>query len=232
LKFLAFLSVALLLLAHESHTLRDIKEGKEIYESTCISCHGANGETNADMLLIVKPRKLQKTILSRQQSFQIIKEGARYWGAHSDLMPAFKYVYDDKQIKSVAAYMQHAFNDLREARIQKLLAQAQRVDIPEEKMLQKGKKIFQRTCSLCHGIKGDAKSAYVEESKKSKNFIYPYNLRRTLLSEDQIFLYAKYGGHFWGTDKSDMPSWKKKYNDEELKSVAKYVHQEIKQLKE
>jgi len=38
-----------------------------------------------------------------------------------------------------------------------------------------------------------------------------------------MFLYAKYGGHYWGTDKNDMPSWSRKYDDFTLKSVVKYI---------
>ncbi len=208
------------------------KNGKDIYEATCISCHGKNGETNAEMHLVVKPRKLNKTILTHDESFKIIKEGAHYFGAHSDIMPAFKYVYSDSELNNVALYINETFNSKRDEKVSKLIAESDTIlKKDESKMLKVGEKIFKRNCSLCHGINGDAKSDYVEQSKKSQNFIYPYNLTRTLLNENQIFLYAKFGGKFWGTDKNDMPSWKKKYNDFKLKSVAKYVNEKIKKIK-
>ena len=94
-------------------------------------------------------------------------------------------------------------------------------------MLKIGEKIYKKKCSLCHGKQGEGDGTFVKASKKNKDMIYPYNLQRTLLSEEQIFLYAKYGGKFWGTYKNDMPSWKKKYSDVELKSVAKYVSKKI-----
>ena len=204
-------------------------EGERIYKETCVSCHGVDGETNPDMKLIVKPRKLSKTILSAEKSFYIIKEGAHAWGAHSDIMPAFKYVYSDKQIKSVAEYIAKIFNPERDTKVQKLLDESEKISKEQEvKMLKTGAKIFKRNCSLCHGITGNGKSVYVEQSKSNNTFIYPYNLQKTLLNEDEIFLYAKFGGHYWGTDKNDMPSWKKKYNDIKLKSVAKYVQEKIK----
>ena len=81
---------------------------------------------------------------------------------------------------------------------------------------------------MCHGITGDGKSDFVEQSKGNKNFIYPYNLQKIILNQDQIFLYAKFGGKYWGTDKDDMPSWKSKYDDTTLKSVAKYINEFIK----
>jgi len=81
------------------------KDGERIYNETCISCHGKSGETNNEMKLVVKPRKLNKTILNMEQSYQIIKNGAHYFGAHSDIMPSWKKKYDDKTLKSVAHYI-------------------------------------------------------------------------------------------------------------------------------
>ncbi len=207
--------------------------GKAIYEETCISCHGVDGNTNPDMQLVVKPRKLSKTILTQEQSVKIISEGAHYWGAHADIMPAWKYVYDKEQIEAVAYFISKEFNANRDERVQKLLDESQKVTQNDKKnMLKVGEKIFKKNCSLCHGITGNGESEYVEKSKSSNIFIYPYNLTRTLLTQEQIFLYAKFGGHYWGTYKSDMPTWKKKYNDIKLKSVAKYVKEKIVQIKE
>ena len=208
------------------------ENGKEIYENTCISCHGKTGSTNPYMQLVVKPRKLSKTILTPEQSFLITKEGAHFWGAHSDLMPTFKHVLSDAEIKDVVHYISKAFNSKRDKRVQKLLDKSDTINKEDQsKMLKTGKKIFNRNCSMCHGITGNGQSEYVEQSKAQKNFIYPYDLRKTLLNEDQIFLYAKYGGKYWGTMKDDMPSWKRKYNDFKLKSVAKYVNEKIKTMK-
>ncbi len=207
--------------------------GKAVFEETCISCHGVDGNTNPDMQLVVKPRKLTKTILTQEQSVKIISEGAHYWGARADIMPAWKYVYDKNQIEAVAYYIGKAFNPNKTEKIQKLLDASDKLSENDKKnMLKVGEKIFKKNCSLCHGITGNGESEYVEKSKSSNIFIYPYNLTRTLLTEEQIFLYAKFGGHYWGTDKSDMPTWKKKYNDIKLKSVARYVKEKIVKIKE
>jgi len=227
-----------LLLSNESFYSHDLdndemlKLGEELYKKTCISCHGENGETNRKMKLVVKPRELRKTILTQDQSYQIIKHGAHHFGAHADIMPAFKYVYNDEEISSLAYYISNVFNPNRETKVKKLLIESKKLSDQEKKnALSVGKNIFQKKCALCHGIKGNGKSKFVEESKANRNFIYPYNLTRTLLSKDQIFLYAKFGGHFWGTDKKDMPSWSRKFNDAELKSVASYIQEEIKSMK-
>ncbi len=207
--------------------------GKEIYEQTCISCHGKDGETNPEIQLVIKPKKLQKTLLTKEQSFKVIKYGAYYFGAHADIMPAFQHVYDDEKITAVSLYISEVFNADREEKVKYLLDSSTKLTENEKvNMLGVGKKIFQKRCAKCHGVLGDGESEYVKQSKADKNFIYPYNLTRTLLSEQQIFLYAKFGGHFWGADKFDMPSWKNKYDDIELKSVAKYIEEEIKKIKE
>ena len=220
------------LFGDDMYKQESLDNGKLIYESTCISCHGAKGETSSAIFLIVKPRKLNKTILSQEQSFKIIKDGAHYWGAHSDIMPTFKYVYNDDEISDVALYISEEFNSHRDKKVLKLLQESDAVSKDEQvKMLSVGEKIFKRNCSTCHGVIGDGKSEYVEKLKVSKDFLFPYNLTRTLLNEDEIFLYAKFGGHYWGTDKNDMPSWQNKYNDFKLKSVAKYVNEKIKKIK-
>ena len=108
-KYILLLALPFLLTANE---------GERIYKETCVSCHGVDGNTNPDMQLVVKPRKLTKTILTPEESFKIIKEGAHAWGAHSDIMPAFKYVYSDEQIKSVAEYISTTFNPDRDSKVQ------------------------------------------------------------------------------------------------------------------
>ncbi len=232
LLFIGGLTALFSLSLEASSSDTSFKNGEAIYEATCVSCHGINGETNEEMQLVVKPRKLNLTILTQEQSFKVIKEGAHHWGAHSDLMPAFKYVYNDKELMDVAHYITKKFNPKVDEKVKKLLAESNVISKTDKsQMLNIGKKIFNRNCSLCHGLTGNGQSAFVEQSKADKNFIYPYNLQRTLLTQNQIFLYAKFGGHYWGTDKDDMPSWKKKYNDFKLKSVAKYVNEKIKKIK-
>ncbi|WP_297441606.1 c-type cytochrome [Sulfurimonas sp.] len=203
--------------------------GETIYKTTCISCHGIDGNSQNDMKLVVKPRILSKSILTETQAYKIIKYGAHAYGSHADIMPTFKYVYSDIQIKAVAHYVSKTFNSHRDKRVENLLKEsAQLEEKDRQEMMKVGKKIFQRKCGKCHGVSGNGESDYVEQSKSNQNFIYPYNLQKILLSEKQIFLYAKFGGKFWGTAKNDMPSWKKRYNDIQLKSVAHYVATQIK----
>jgi mono/diheme cytochrome c family protein len=208
---------------------KKLEQGKAIYQDTCISCHGKNGETNRNLKLIVMPRDLKKSILTQEQTFQIIKKGARYWGSAADIMPSFESVYSDEEIASVAYYISKTFNAHVKEKIEKLWNQSQ--PIPKDKMkkmAKRGKKIYFRNCSWCHGVeaKGDG-----EATKNPEMSIFPYDLTKTLLNGKQMFLYAKYGGKFWGTHKDDMPSWKRKYDDFTLKSVIQYIEDNFKHKK-
>ncbi len=197
--------------------------GKKIYSTTCVSCHGVDGKANSGMKLIVAPRALDKTLLTQEQSYQIIKEGSHYWGASADMMPSFKYVYKEKELRSVAYYIREAFNPNIEKKINRLYSESKEIPQDREpKMLKRGKKIYKRNCSWCHGLeaKGDG-----EASRNPELSIFPYDLTKTLLTKKQMFLYVKYGGEFWGTHKTDMPSWSRKYDDFTIKSVVRYIEE-------
>ncbi len=203
--------------------------GEKIYLRTCISCHGIKGVPVSDLQLVVRPRNLKDTILNEEQTYQIIKHGTHYWGSSSDMMPAFKYVYNEKQLRAVAHYISKEFNPNIEQKIKKLYAQSD--TIPKQKkskMFKRGKKIYKRNCRWCHGLdaKGDG-----EATRNPEKSIYPYNLTKTLLTTKQIFLYTKHGGKFWGTDKDDMPNWSRKYDDYTLKSVVKYIDETFRKAK-
>ncbi|MEA2017350.1 MAG: c-type cytochrome [Campylobacterota bacterium] len=203
----------------------DFDNGKRLYEQTCISCHGVKGDANTDMNLVVKPRNLTKSILTEKQIYNIVKDGSHKWGSKSDIMGAFTYVYNKQELEDISLYVFNSFVKKQNENFKKLLNDS---SASNKITLKRGKKIFKRNCSLCHGLRGDGESDYVEQSKGQDSFIYPYNLQKIILNENQIFLYAKYGGKYWGTDKDDMPSWNKKYSDNDLKSVAKYINEFIK----
>jgi len=210
--------------------ISQLEMGKKIYFDTCISCHGKDGKAHTNIQLLVKPRNLNTSILNEEQSYKIIKKGAHYWGAKADIMPAFEFVYNEKQLKAVAYFISKTFHPNVEQEVQKLYDTSAIIkDSKKVKMLKRGEKIFKRNCSWCHGIDGKGNG---EASRNPELSIFPYDLTKTLLSTKQMFLYAKYGGHYWGTHKEDMPSWSKKYDDFTLKAVIKYIDETLKESKE
>ena len=206
-----------------------LQKGQKIYENTCIFCHGLDGKAQTDMDLLIKPRRLDKTILTQMQMFKVIKNGAFEYGAHASIMPAFIHLLGDEEISNVSKYVSITLNENAALKRERLVKHSQIINSKQRRLqLQIGNKLFLKSCAKCHGDKGDAKSKYIEQSKRDKRFIYPYNLTKTLLTQEQLFLFAKYGAHFWGADKHDMPAWGTKYSDMELKSIAKYIQDKIK----
>jgi mono/diheme cytochrome c family protein len=225
LKKLLLISIFALFSFGASVDMEMYKVGEQIYKETCISCHGADGEPNLDMKLVVMPRDLTKTLLTEEQTYQITKKGARYWGAKADIMPAFETVYNEKELRSIAHYIHNKFNPNLDERIQNICSECEKEPVGQDaKMAKWGKKIWNRNCQFCHGEIGKGDGVATTSPVDS---IFPYDLTKTLLTKKQIFLYLKYGGKHFGTHKEDMPSWKKKYNDFRLRSVAKYVDEEI-----
>jgi len=206
---------------------KSYEEGKKIYERTCASCHGINGIPNPEIKFIVSPRNLSKSILTEEQNYHIIKDGSHFWGSSADIMPAFKTLYNDYQMRSIAFYIKEAFNPNVDTKVKELYAISDSIPKEkQEKMLTHGKKIYMRNCSWCHGATGEGDG---EATRHPELSIFPYNLKKALLTNEQMFLYAKYGGQFWGTHKDDMPSWSRKYDDYTLKSVIRYIDETFKQ---
>jgi cbb3-type cytochrome c oxidase subunit III len=199
--------------------------GKELFNTKCTACHGQNGQ-GKEVGFHVNPRNLTKSILTESQIVKVIKHGAVARGALTDEMRSFSSELSDDEINKIAKYVFNTFvKDSHDKKIDALFKSEYTPIDKKEKMLKVGKKIFKRNCSFCHGVKGLGDGLATTNPEKS---IFPYNLSKTILDEDQIFLFTKFGGKHWGTARGDMPSWSKKYNDYKLKSVAKYIEQEIK----
>ncbi len=208
-----------------SSDMHDIENGEQLYKDTCISCHGIDGKADTDMKLIVKPRDLTLTILTEEQTYNIIKDGARFWGAKADLMPGFKYVFNEAQLRDISHYIVTKFNPNVENRIETEYNASEKEPVGQDKKMAKwGKKIYKRNCKYCHGETGKGDGV---ATTSPVDTIFPYDLTKTLLNKKQIFLYTKHGGKHFGTDKNDMPSWKKKYNDFKLHSITKYIEDVI-----
>jgi len=212
-----FLFLSLALFADQ----REFAVGKEIFQKSCVVCHAEDGSANVEQKLVVMPRDLTRSILYEEQSYKIIKYGSKHWGSVADIMPSFQEMYNEYELHAVAHYISSAFHPNTKQRIEKLYKESLKLTQEQkEKMFQRGKKIYKRNCSWCHGETGEGDGEATRNPEKS---IYPYNLRKTLLDEKQIFLYAKYGGRYFGTHKNDMPNWSRKYDDFTLKSVAHYI---------
>ena len=97
--------LAIVLLLGIVNASEQFKMGEKIYKETCLSCHGADGNGNPHVSFIVNPRKLTQTILTQEQAYKIIKNGAHAMGAAADIMPSFKSVLNEEELHAVAHYI-------------------------------------------------------------------------------------------------------------------------------
>ena len=192
------------------------EEGKAIYEQSCKICHGAMDGTVVQKRFLVQPRQLNATILNRSQIAQVIAEGSHYWGAYQGVMPEFKRFYDAEAIEAVAAYVDSQ-NVRGVSRGSHLLKNA--YFTADEKNLN-GAVLYDTHCARCHGQAGDGKG---EATYNPPLTLFPHALRSVILNVDQIFLYAKYGGLFWGMADNAMPHWSEVLHDNEIMAIAKYI---------
>jgi|GEM_PF-1603491 len=203
-----------------------MKKGKEIFEQTCSGCHGKDGTGMKQGGFSVQPRNLTKSILNENQIYLVAKKGAYHWGAVTTGMPAWEGVYDDDSLKSVAHYIYETLSKDSSKKVENYKYDSSKLS---EKALKRGKKIFFRNCAYCHGKEGKGNGVATYNPEKS---IFPYDLTKLILSEKQIFLFAKFGGKHWGSQKDDMPGWGVKYDDETLMGVARYVEEHLKKKRD
>ena len=81
--------------------------------------------------------------------------------------------------------------------------------------IQKGKEIYEKTCALCHGAKGDGKGpAGAGLNPKPTNFMESHGEKMTD------------GEHFWKitTGKGPMPSYEKQLTVEERWHLVNYIN--------
>ncbi len=199
-----------------------MQRGKQLFERTCSGCHGKNGTGVMQGGFNVQPRNLTRSILNEEQIFLVAKKGAFHWGAVTTGMPAWEGVYDDASLRATAHYIYHTFAKESSQKAQKYPYDSSKLG---PKALKRGKKIYFRNCAYCHGKEGKGNGVATYNPEKS---IFPYDLTKLLLNEKQIFLFAKYGGRHWGSQRDDMPGWGVKYDDETLMGVARYVEEHLK----
>jgi len=211
---------------YSSDSFNKLQLGQEIFEETCMVCHGGNGDgmINQKYNLIVNPRVLNRSLLDEEQIYKIIKKGAHYWGAYADIMPSFENVYNEEYLRAISFYVhKRYYNSEIEDEIKKLLKGTNNFTKDQQnKMIEVGQEAYNNDCAICHGISGHGDGELTIDPALK---IYPYDLTKSFLKDDQIFLYLKYGAKYWGGAKYEMPAWSGKYDDYTLRSVVKYIRE-------
>jgi cbb3-type cytochrome c oxidase subunit III len=125
-------------------------EGRRLYVSYCLLCHGADGKGDGPLAKAMKitPADLSTTIRSRSDTIltRIITgegkqtiTGRERHNLLSEAMPEWKEVFDDAQIQALIAYLRFLSRKKHDL-----------MGDPEH-----GLELYQKYCQVCHGVEGD-----------------------------------------------------------------------------
>ena len=93
----------------------DLVAGKKVYETNCVSCHGAKGKGDGPVGINLKPKPRDFTDTARVagEPMDKMRKAVAKGGAsvgYSPLMPAWKGILKDDQIDNVLGYVLKTFS--------------------------------------------------------------------------------------------------------------------------
>ena len=84
------------------------QDAKQLYEKSCLTCHGASGKGDGPAGKMLKPPPAELAVAIKGKTdadiVKVIKEGGKALGK-SAMMPAFGSKLTDDQIQSIVAYV-------------------------------------------------------------------------------------------------------------------------------
>ncbi len=196
-------------------------EGKLIYTSRCLTCHGCagNGLGHYAGTLIVTPANF------KVDPFRSMPDDQWFWhvseGVQGTVMPPWKESLTESQRWNVIHYVQQMYASTWER-------DPDEGDVPAEyqktsplavtlENIDAGKRLWTRECLVCHGDAATGEGPY-------RDGIEPVPPDFSALAD-----YADWGddAYFWriseGVPWSAMPSWKVSYTEEERFQLVLYI---------
>jgi mono/diheme cytochrome c family protein len=82
----------------------DLKDGKQVYDKICVTCHGPKGTPDATMAAKLGVKDLRAPELRTRITVDLVENQVKR-GSKNKLMPAFEGALDDVQIRAVADYV-------------------------------------------------------------------------------------------------------------------------------
>ncbi len=125
-------------------------EGRRLYVSYCLLCHGADGKGDGPLAKAMKisPADLTTTVRSRSDTILtkiITGEGRQTITGRdrhnllSEAMPEWNEVFNESQVKALIAYL-------------RFLGSAKHDLMGDPEV---GLELYQKYCQVCHGVEGD-----------------------------------------------------------------------------
>lgn len=82
----------------------DLKDGKQVFETVCVTCHGPTGTPDATMVAKLGVKDLRSQELRARITPYLVENQVKH-GSKNKLMPAFEGALTDVQIHAVAEYV-------------------------------------------------------------------------------------------------------------------------------
>lgn len=125
-------------------------EGRRLYVSYCLLCHGSDGRGGGPLAQAMKisPADLSTTVRSRSDTIltKIITgegkqtiTGRERHNLLNETMPEWKDVFDESQVQALIAYLRFLSRKKHDL-----------MGDPEQ-----GLELYQKYCQVCHGVEGD-----------------------------------------------------------------------------
>ncbi len=125
-------------------------EGRRLYVSYCLLCHGTDGKGDGPLALAMEISPADLTTTVRSRSDTILKKiitgkgrqtitGRDRHNLLSDAMPEWKNIFSEPQLDSLIAYLRFMSN-----------TKFQLMGDPKL-----GMQLYQQYCHVCHGVDGD-----------------------------------------------------------------------------
>lgn len=132
-------------------------EGRALYVSYCLLCHGAQGKGDGPLAKAMKitPADLTTTVRSRSDTILlkiITGEGRQTITGRdrhnllSDAMPQWKDIFKESELKSLIAYLRFLGNS--------------KYDLMGDPKV--GLQLYQKYCQVCHGVEGEGDGIMTE----------------------------------------------------------------------
>ncbi len=180
-------------------------EGRQLFNTYCFSCHGAEGRGDGPLAkqLPKRPANLADNSRMKNRSdiqLQQIIEGTADHGLVRGKMPRWNLALSGPQIKSVVAYIRVLHNPAVKV-----------TGNPEN-----GKKNYDRYCIACHGVngKGDGIMAQVLSIKPAD---HTDGEAMAAIGNAELLKAIKDG-----TDKM-MPAWNEVLDEKEMEGLVGYI---------
>jgi mono/diheme cytochrome c family protein len=216
---------------NEDAIIASIMNGEGLYQTTCSVCHGdkGNADTWVSKSLNPKPKNFTdpKVIasLSRDRMFYSI-----YNGRSGTAMQPFRHQLSEMQITSVIDYIRSKLMkvDVFKERLKEMQPSAtgkEAVKTISAAAFKEARKLYQTTCSVCHGDDGNAATwASNSLNPKPKNFTDPEVI--STLSRARMIISVSNG--LPGTA---MQPFKHQLSDVQIAGIVDYIWTNIMHVK-